>query len=159
MTSIAASCAASDRAPLLSDLSLRLACHYSTQAEFEKVSEQTLRAAGFKVGNVAPLERALGNEGAPLHLVGVDSEGRFVIVTSFQGTPGKIFVDLYTKPPTKHMKSVETAVAQLGSRSTGCEIEFQSSRENAGDAIALYEDYLKIVDAQLRGALGAGGLR
>jgi hypothetical protein len=150
---------------LSSDLAATAVCKDRDPITLEDPFEQFLRGHGFKVLNVARVQRDHGLR--PLlevQMVGLDDKRRMV---NFRMLPypkdqiqrqGRYSVGYRTPPPTRHASEFEDALLNFFSNELRCEVRNVARSENGAEAAEFYDQEVARVENLFREADKLNGL-
>jgi hypothetical protein len=150
---------------LSSDLAALAVCKDRDPITLEDPFERFLRGQGFKVLNVARIQREHGHR--PLlevHMVGLDDKRRIVIFRMLPYPKEQIqrqdrySVGFRTTPPTRHASEIEVALLDFFSNELRCEVRDVARSENGAEAADLYDQEVARVENMFREADKLNGL-
>jgi len=141
------------------DLAFILACKDVSRSALEDAFEAFLKHEGFKVLNLAGVQRKGGVYLFDVYLIGLDDKHRSVNVISLQpihqvGPPDErhYSVGFRTPPPTQRASDFENALLMFVSKNLGCEARHVERHINGADVADSYEDDVRRMENLFREA-------
>lgn len=102
------------------DLAFWAKCESAANPEMEQKIETFLRANGFRVINLAAIQRTKDIHIFDLYIEAMDAKQRIIDFTSFPTNPGEYAIELYSDPPTRHDDVLEEMMLSFASKGMGC---------------------------------------
>jgi hypothetical protein len=151
---------------LSSDLAATMICKDRNTSALEDPIEGFLRSKGFRVLNVARIQRQ--HDHAPLlelWIVGLDEQRRVINLRSLPfpkdkvQRQGRYSVGYKTPPPTQHASEMEDALLDFFSSGLHCEVRDVTRHENKAEVADLYDQEVARVEKLFREADELNGLQ
>ena len=144
---------------LLADLALIFQCTGVPREELEPRFEKLLASQGFRVLNLAKVQRDLGVYLQPTRIHAIDAERRLVEFVSFDAGSGRYHVVLNTEPPTRRFSEFEKRLESFPAEISGCEVKQVNRGSNPESARAIFERKASIVEGWFRQVSGRKAAR
>jgi hypothetical protein len=144
---------------LSSDLAATMTCKDRNPTTLEDPIEEFLRSKGFRVLNIARVQRQ--HDHVPLlelSIVGLDEQRRMINLKSLPypkdqvERQGRYSVGFKTPPPTQHASEMEDALLNFLSKGLQCEVRNVTRHENGTEAADLYDQDVARVENLFREA-------
>jgi hypothetical protein len=144
---------------LSSDLAFQFVCKDESRLALEDAFDGFLRHEGFKVLNLARIQREHGVLSLDVHMIGLDDKRRTVDLMSVPPAENRYAVRFRTPPPTQRASDIEDALLQVVSNKLGCELRQVTRSQNGADAADLYENEVRGIERAFREAEELEGKR
>jgi hypothetical protein len=148
------------------DLAFILACRDVSRSALEDAFEAFLKHEGFKVLNLAGIQRKGGVYVFDVYLIGLDDKHRSLTVIGVPpihqvGPPDERHygVGFRTPPPTQRAPDFENALLIFVSKSLGCEARHVERHVNGADVAGSYESDVRRMENLFREAEELEGKR
>ena len=120
------------------------ACPGAISDDTERRIEAFLGAAGYRYVNVArESRRRYGAANMALYIEGLGQQQRMIDFSGVGDRPDRMYVSLYSLPPTRHDDAHEAAVLSFVRDELGCSISQLSRQENGPDVRPLHLEFVR----------------
>ncbi|WJR81498.1 hypothetical protein [Bradyrhizobium sp. NP1] len=131
---------------LSADLAFHFVCEGKSRGEPEKAIEPFLRASGFRVLNLAEIQRRHDVNLFDTNVIALDRDGRIIDIRSVPQAHRRYSFYLYSSPPTSHSNDLEEQILTFVSGDLGCEVRQIERHENRELQKGFYESELRRVE-------------
>jgi hypothetical protein len=153
---------------LSSDLAFILVCKDESLSALDDAFEAFLKHEGFKVLNLARIQREGGVYLYDVYLIGLDDKRRSVSVISLPPVQNQhavrpaerhYGVGFTTPPPTQRASDFEDALLMFASKKLGCESRHVERHQNEADVADMYENEIRRIENLFREAEELAGAK
>jgi hypothetical protein len=137
--------AAQSSGVLLPDIAFHFVCKEAPRGDIERRMEAFLRRSGFKVLNVADVQRQHDAYISDTNIVALDGDRRITEIRSVPGADRRYSLNLYSQPPTNHFSSLEEDILHFVSEDLKCETRQIARKENGEEQRGFYESQVRRV--------------
>jgi hypothetical protein len=130
---------------LLPDIAFHFVCKKAHRGDIERRMKAFLKGDGFKVLNVADVQRQHDAYISDTNMVALDSDRRIIEIRSVPGVDWRYSFSLYSRPPTNHLSSLDEDILHFVSEDLQCETRQIARKENGEEQKEFYESQVRRV--------------